>query len=127
MTRTSLSSSIILKGGLGARPERMLAELRRCHLLLIGCNLADWLSRFFIRLANQERRSSDRPKKEFLAGDGIAHDQSLTLFLERFSHNTRIYPGPRATLSPSFFGAGASGTRNQRRTEPPKGRRCRKR
>jgi hypothetical protein len=77
----------------GVRPERLLAELRRCHLLLIGCNFADWLSRFFIRLANQVRLSGDRPKKEFLVGDGMAHDQSLTLFLERFSHNTRVYPG----------------------------------
>jgi TIR domain/SIR2-like domain len=77
----------------GIRPERMLAELRRCHLLLIGCNFADWLSRFFIRLANQVRLSGDRPKKEFLVGDEVAHDQSLTLFLERFSHNTRVYPG----------------------------------
>jgi hypothetical protein len=77
----------------GGRPQRMLAELRRCHLLLIGCNFADWLSRFFIRLANQVRLSGDRPKKEFLVGDEVVHDQSLTLFLERFSHNTRIYPG----------------------------------
>ncbi len=84
----------------GGRPERMLAELRRCHLLLIGCNLADWLSRFFIRLANQVRLSGDRSKKEFLVGDEVAHDQSLTLFLERFSQNTRIYPGdPRRFVS----------------------------
>jgi TIR domain-containing protein/SIR2-like protein len=73
-------------------PERMLAELRRCHLLLIGCNFADWLNRFFIRLANQVRLSGDRTKKEFLVGHEVAHDQSLTLFLERFSHNTRVYP-----------------------------------
>jgi hypothetical protein len=76
----------------GARPERMLAELRRSHLLLIGCNFADWLSRFFIRLANQNRLSLDRTKKEFLVGDDLAHDKSLTMFLERFSHNSRIYP-----------------------------------
>jgi hypothetical protein len=82
-----------LQGGEGARPGRMLAELRRCHLLLIGCNLADWLSRFFIRLANQVRLSGERSKKEFIVGDEVAHDQSLTLFLERFSHNTRVYPG----------------------------------
>jgi hypothetical protein len=74
----------------GVRPERMLAELRRCHLLLVGCNFPDWLSRFFIRLANQMRLSGDRPKKEFLVGD-MSQDQSLTLFLERFSHNTRVY------------------------------------
>jgi hypothetical protein len=82
-----------LQVGQGGRPERMLAELRRCHLLLIGCNLADWLSRFFIRLSNQVRLSGDRLKKEFLVGDEVAHDQSLTLFLERFSRNTRVYPG----------------------------------
>lgn len=70
----------------------MLAELRRSHLLLIGCNLADWLGRFFIRLANQNRLSLDRTKKEFLVGDDLAHDKSLTLFLERFSLNTRVYP-----------------------------------
>ncbi len=82
-----------LQAGQGGRPERMLAELRRCHLLLIGCNFADWLSRFFIRLANQVRLSGDRSKKEFLVGDEVVHDQSLTLFLERFSRNTRVYPG----------------------------------
>ncbi len=77
----------------GVRPERMLAELRQCHLLIIGCNFADWLGRFFIRLANQMRLSSDRPKKEFLVGDETTHDRGLTLFLEHFSQNTRIYPG----------------------------------
>jgi hypothetical protein len=77
----------------GRRPERMFAELRRCHLLLIGCTFADWLSRIFIRLANDFRLSGDRPKKEFLVGDEVAHDKGLTLFLERFSHNTRVYPG----------------------------------
>jgi hypothetical protein len=81
-----------LQAGQGGRPERMLAELRRSHLLLIGCNFADWLSRFFIRLSNQIRLSGDRPKKEFLVGDEV-RDQSLTLFLERFSHKTRVYPG----------------------------------
>jgi|SRR5215468_672609 len=84
----------------GGRPERMLAELRRCHLLLIGCNFADWLSRFFIRLANQVRLSGDRSKREFLVGDEVVYDQSLTLFLERFSRNTRVYPGdPKGFVS----------------------------
>jgi TIR domain/SIR2-like domain len=101
------------QGSQGARPERMLAELRRCHLLLIGCNLADWLSRFFIRLANQVRLSGDRPKKEFLVGDEVAHDQSLTLFLERFSHNTRFYPG-----EPSHFVSELLRRWRERRPQP---------
>jgi hypothetical protein len=87
-----LETVYCLQAEKGARPERMLAELRRSHLLLIGCNFADWLSRFFIRLANQNRLSLDRTKKEFLVGDDLANDKSLTLFLERFSHNTRVYP-----------------------------------
>lgn len=82
----------------GNLPARMLAELRGSHLLIIGCNFADWLSRFFIRLSNQTRLSGDRPTKEFLVGDAASHDRSLTLFLERFSHNTRVYPGEARTF-----------------------------
>ncbi len=78
----------------GRCPDRMLAKLRECHLLLIGCDFADWLSRFFIRLSNQERlSSSERNTKEFLVGGAAIQDKSLTLFLERYSRNSRLYAG----------------------------------
>ena len=73
-------------------PERMIAEMLNRNLLLIGCDFADWLSRFFIRLSNQERLRSERVKKEFLVGNKLFKEKSLTLFLEHFSHNSRLYP-----------------------------------
>jgi hypothetical protein len=74
--------------------ERLFSELQSRNLLLIGCNFVDWLSRFFIRLSSSSRLSSgDRIRKEFLVDGEAAKDQSLTFFLERFSQNTRVYPG----------------------------------
>ena len=83
----------------GDRQKNVFTELRQRHLLLIGCNLPDWLSRFFLRLTNEQRLSEEhRPKQEFLVGYETAHDRGLTLFLERFSHNSHVYPGDARTF-----------------------------
>jgi len=71
---------------------RVLSELRTQNLLLIGCDFADWLSRFFIRLSNTQRLAENRYKREFLI-EQSADSGSLTLFLERFSPDTWIFPG----------------------------------
>lgn len=77
----------------GNGPERMFSQLRSRNLLLIGCNFADWLSRFFLRLSNSERLSSDqRSKKEFFVGHESPEDHDFTVFLERFSQDSRYYP-----------------------------------
>ena len=82
-----------LQAGRGNLPERMLAEIRNRNLLLIGCNFPEWLNRFFIRLSNQERLSRyDRPKKEFLVDRELVCNRNCTMFYERFSENTRLYP-----------------------------------
>lgn len=77
----------------GDGPERMFSQLRSRNLLLIGCSFADWLSRFFLRLSNSERLSSNqRNKKEFFVGEETTHDRNFTVFLERFSRNSCCYP-----------------------------------
>jgi TIR domain-containing protein len=77
----------------GNGPERMFSQLRSRNLLFIGCGFADWLSRFFLRLSNSERLSSgQRTKKEFFAGQETTSDRNFTVFLERFSQDTRSYP-----------------------------------
>lgn len=77
----------------GNGPERMFSQIRSRNLLLIGCAFADWLSRFFIRLSNPDRLSSDqRTKKEYLVGEETARDRDLVVFLERFSQDTQCYP-----------------------------------
>jgi hypothetical protein len=73
--------------------KRWLAELRSQNLLLIGCNFDDWLSRFFIRLSNTQRLADVRGKREFLIEQGPQSGGSLTLFLEKFSPETWVYPG----------------------------------
>jgi hypothetical protein len=60
-------------------PTRFLGELQQRNLLLIGSNFPDWLSRFFMRLANQTRLS-DKKTREWLVED-IAGQPDLTLFL----------------------------------------------
>ncbi|MGQ0650407.1 MAG: toll/interleukin-1 receptor domain-containing protein [Gemmatimonadaceae bacterium] len=77
---------------LGGGPERIFSQLRGRNLLFIGCNFSDWLSRFFIRMSNSERLFSDqRSTKEFLVGDE-GDEGHLTVFLERFSRDSRCYP-----------------------------------
>lgn len=83
----------------GDRQKNIFTELRQRHLLLIGCNFPDWFNRFFLRLTNEKRLSEEhRPKQEFLVGCETAHDRSLTVFLECFSHNSHVYPGNSRTF-----------------------------
>jgi hypothetical protein len=77
----------------GNGPERMFSQLRSRNLLLLGCSFADWLGRFFLRLSNSERLSSDqRTKKEFFIGEETTYERNFTVFLERFSQDSRYYP-----------------------------------
>ena len=73
--------------------KRLFSELRQKNLLLIGCNFADWLSRFLIRVSNTQRLADNGRKREFLIEQSSDGDHSLTLFLERFSPNTWVFPG----------------------------------
>jgi hypothetical protein len=83
----------------GNGPERMFSQLRSRNLLFIGCSFADWLSRFFLRLSSSERLFSDqRTKKEFFAGEETSADRNFTVFLERFSQDSRYY----AVAAPAF-------------------------
>ena len=72
------------------RAPVLLGELRRRDLLLLGCNLPDWLGRGFLRLANEFRLSSQDKKMEFFAAD--AKDAGLNAFLSRFNPNASVFP-----------------------------------
>ncbi len=73
--------------------KRLFSELRTQSLLLIGCDFPDWLSRFFIRLSNTQRLADNRGKREFLIEQSANDRGGLALFLERFSPDTRVFPG----------------------------------
>ena len=72
------------------RAPVLLGELRRRDLVLLGCNLPDWLGRGFLRLANEFRLSSEDKKMEFFAAD--AKDAGLNAFLSRFNPNASVFP-----------------------------------
>ena len=72
------------------RAPVLLGELRRRDLLLLGCNLPDWLGRGFLRLANESRLSQQDKKMEFFAAD--ARDAGLNAFLSRFNPNASVFP-----------------------------------
>jgi hypothetical protein len=88
----------------GNGPERIFSQLRSRNLLFIGCNFPDWLNRFFLRLSNVDRLSSDqRAKKEFLVGGGLAQESGFNTFLERFSRDSRAYPVSAAEFTDELF------------------------
>jgi hypothetical protein len=72
------------------RAPNLLTELRSRDLLLLGCNLPDWLGRGFLRLASELRLSSQEKKMEFHSAD--AQDPALNSFLSRFDPNASVFP-----------------------------------
>ena len=100
----------------------MFSQLRSRNLLLIGCDFADWLSRFFLRLSNSERLFSDqRTKKEFLVGSETSRRRNFTVFLERFSQDSRCYA---IEARPSWRSCTGAGRERNPALEPPRGPRA---
>ena len=79
-----------LEDGIVERKLLLFDELQNNHLLLLGCAFPDWLARFFIRIAKSRPLSSQRAEVETIVERGIAGEQALTVFLERFSYGTRV-------------------------------------
>lgn len=73
------------------RLGNLFDELRNKRLLLIGNGHADWLARFFVRLARRERLYSGSDAREFVADECVADDSRLRAFLENFSPQTRPF------------------------------------
>jgi TIR domain/SIR2-like domain len=72
------------------RAKRLVNELCRNNLLILGCSFPDWLARFFIRLVKAERLLLASGKTDFVADSRVLGDPDLKLFLERFSRRTQI-------------------------------------
>ena len=74
----------------GRRPAQLFCELEKNHLLILGGNFADWLTRFFLRAAKGCRLSGSRTR-EILADACTPSDRSLVRFLKHFSHQTMVF------------------------------------
>ncbi|MFP3646560.1 toll/interleukin-1 receptor domain-containing protein [Paraburkholderia sp. SIMBA_054] len=80
------------------RPKLLFDALRDDHLLLLGCRLPDWLARFFLRAAKNERLSARRETVEYLVDPQADRDPELKAFLADFSPATRV-----VALEPTAF------------------------
>ena len=72
------------------RAKRLINELCRSNLLILGCSFPDWLARFFIRLVKAERLLLASGKTDFVVDSKMLGESDLKLFLERFSCRTKI-------------------------------------
>ncbi|MGH7944228.1 MAG: toll/interleukin-1 receptor domain-containing protein [Opitutaceae bacterium] len=75
------------------RPPLLFDAFRDNHLLLIGLHFADWLARFFLRVAKPGRLSDPRDVLEIVADRDMNRDHDLVLFLQHFSSRTQIFSG----------------------------------
>jgi len=73
------------------RPDLLLDELKKNHLLILGAGYSDWLSRFFLRTAKGGRLSATREFVEILADNNTHSDAGLVSFLLHFSSHTRVF------------------------------------
>jgi hypothetical protein len=78
-------------------PSGFFGELQQRNLLLVGCNFPDWLSRFFLRAANQKRLSKNEKRAWII--EPLQPEESLTVFLQSYSKQTEILSG----ISPVEF------------------------
>jgi hypothetical protein len=73
------------------RPERLFDELKKNHLLILGEDFSDWITRIFLRTAKGGRLSATRDFVEILADSKTRGDASLVSFLIHFSRHTRVF------------------------------------
>jgi hypothetical protein len=74
------------------RPDKLLGELKKHHLLILGAGFSDWLARFFLRTAKGGRLSAVRDLIEILADGNTHRDTGLVSFLLHFSSHTQVFP-----------------------------------
>src|SRR5205823_1204008 len=70
-------------------PEWLTHELKENPLLFIGCQIPDWIGRFFLRLGSRTRLSL-AAKQFFLVGSGVSAQPNLPDFLRTYCGTTRV-------------------------------------
>lgn len=74
------------------RPDQLFAALKDRHLLAIGCQIPDWLGRFFLR-ALRDGRISEQKGSNHLVEDVADADAALGSYLQMFSKKSMVVPG----------------------------------
>ncbi|MEW6266584.1 MAG: toll/interleukin-1 receptor domain-containing protein [Thermodesulfobacteriota bacterium] len=81
------------------RPSLLFDELKNHHLLLLGNNYSDWLTRFFIRTVRNERLAVPLDREAIVVGDMVYREQGLVTFLSSpLSYGTKVLEGGAAAF-----------------------------
>ncbi len=67
-------------------------DLQDNHLLFLGLGFSDWLTRFFVRVAEQRRLSDTSETSRYLALDDIPLEESLVIFFHSVRQETQVFP-----------------------------------
>jgi len=92
VTTEGLVEFVIGMQGEKYRPDRLFDALKDRHLLAIGCQIPDWLGRFFLRSLRQGPISVERAST-FMVDDAHDADQSFGDYLALFSKRSFVVPG----------------------------------
>jgi TIR domain/SIR2-like domain len=74
------------------RPEQLFAALKDKHLLAIGCQIPDWLGRFFLR-ALRNGPISEQKGSNVLVEDALEADAAFGRYLQMFGKKALVVPG----------------------------------
>jgi TIR domain/SIR2-like domain len=74
------------------RPEQLFVALKDKHLLAIGCQIPDWLGRFFLR-ALRNGPISEQRGSNLLVEDELDADAAFCRYLQMFGKKVLVVPG----------------------------------
>ena len=72
--------------------------LKDQYLLMLGAPANDWIVRFFLRIARQQRLSDSRAGGEYLADESTNLEKPMVFFFDRMIQTTRVIDGPPAAF-----------------------------
>ena len=104
------------------RPKLLFDALRDSHLLLLGCQLPDWVARFFLRTVKREQLSKgDGGTVEILVGAAAVGGRHRPLRCQGTGplHGRQLRPLARRRAGWRFCRTGERAFRRLPRTHPP--------
>ena len=72
------------------RPQRIFDQLRKKHLLLLGVNYPDWLTRFLLRATREDRLRAEAPNVQDVVESRIGPEDRLANFLREQTSSTKF-------------------------------------
>lgn len=82
------------------QPVALFGEMRKHHLLILGCGFSDWLARFFLRSMRNDVFPTESDYSSYLVGGHTGHDEKLRTYLQEFSADHKSHPSTDDKILP---------------------------